>query len=152
MNWKYLFETLSDEELDKLALLRVIECSNGVIQYLYRDEEEDALSIEETRIAMNFSMTCIKKMMIPVNGEEITFAPETEEIFTEMRRLYISGAKNNNEEDYQEFLKGSKASLIACGKERIHAAREIAFDHLIDKIPPHALDWGVSYIYNFTGW
>ena len=69
-----------------------------------------------------------------------------------MRRLYISGAKNNNEEDYQEFLKGSKASLIACGKERIHAAREIAFYHLIDKIPPHALDWGVSYIYNFTGW
>ena len=51
-NWNKIFEALPDEEQDKLALLRVIETSNGVIQSLYRNGDPDALSLEETRAAM----------------------------------------------------------------------------------------------------
>jgi hypothetical protein len=29
-NWDSIFQALPDEEQDKLALLRLIECSNGV--------------------------------------------------------------------------------------------------------------------------
>jgi hypothetical protein len=29
-NWDTIFQALPDEEQDKLALLRLIECSNGV--------------------------------------------------------------------------------------------------------------------------
>ena len=51
-DWNAIFQALPDEEQDKLALLRVIECSNGVIQSLFRNGDPDALSPEETKIAM----------------------------------------------------------------------------------------------------
>ena len=65
-NWNDLFGNLPDEEKDKIALLRVIECSNGVVQHMFRANDEDALSIEETRDAMKFSMGCMKTMSIPL--------------------------------------------------------------------------------------
>ena len=45
-NWKELYENLPPEELDKIAILRVMECTNGVIQHSFRDNEEYALSVE----------------------------------------------------------------------------------------------------------
>jgi hypothetical protein len=59
-NWDTIFQALPDEEQDKLALLRLIECSNGVVQHMFRNEGEDALSLEETRTAMKFSMSAMK--------------------------------------------------------------------------------------------
>ena len=50
--WKEKFEALSEEELEKLAILRVMECTNGIIQYAHRDNASYKLSIEETRRAM----------------------------------------------------------------------------------------------------
>ena len=151
IDWDARFAELPDAEKDKIALLRVIECSNGSIQHKFRDEDEDALSVEESRDAMKFSMSAIKTMEIPLGEEVITFAPETAELFTEMRRLYISGVKQNNQADYNEFLKGSKANLLAVGKERILEARRLAFNH-IDELPPHTLEWGLAYIFSFAEW
>lgn len=151
IDWDKRFQALPDAEKDKIALLRVIECSNGCIQYKFRDEDEDALSVEETRDAMKFSMGCMKTMKIPLGEEVITFAPDTAELFTEMRRLYISGAKQNNQADYNEFLRGSKANLLAVGRERILEARQLAFNH-IDELPPHTLEWGLAYIFSFAEW
>jgi len=151
IDWKTEFEALPDVEQDKLALLRVIECTNGVIQHTYRAGEDDTLTIEEVRDAMKFSMGCMKRQEIPIGDKVVTFAPETKKLMTEMRRLYISGQKQNNQEDFNEFLKGSKANLLAIGKERILHARRLAFEHL-DVLPPHALDWGMSYIFSFAGW
>jgi len=109
-------------------------------------------SVEETRDAMKFSMGCMKRMEIPLGEEVITFfSRKPQNFFTEMRRLYISGAKQNNQADYNEFLKGSKANLLAVGKERILEARRLAFNH-IDELPPHTLDWGLAYIFSFAGW
>ena len=45
-DWNALFTSLPSDELDKVALLRMIECTNGVIQHLFRDEAEDALSVD----------------------------------------------------------------------------------------------------------
>jgi hypothetical protein len=151
IDWNKKFKTLSDEEKNKFALLRVIECTNGIIQYKFRDLDEDALNLEDTREAMKFSMGCMKRMEIQLGDEVITFAPESVELFTEMRRLYVSGAKQNNQVDFNEFLKGSKACLLALGKERILEAKRLAFNH-IDELPPHALDWGLEYIFSFVGW
>jgi hypothetical protein len=150
-NWDALFQNLSDVEKDKTALLRIIECTNGIIQHMFRSEDADALTLEETREAMKFSMKCMKTMTIPVGEETITFAPETTELFTKVRRLYISGAKNNNTEDFNEFLKASKASLLAVGKERILLGRQFAFNY-INELPPHTLEWGLSYIFSFAEW
>ena len=150
-NWNDLFGNLPDEEKDKIALLRVIECSNGVVQHMFRANDEDALSIEETRDAMKFSMGCMKTMSIPLKEQTVTFADETASIMKEVRELYISGFKNGNQEDLEEFMRASKANLNAVGKERILEARQIVFNE-VDDIPPCALDWGLGYIFSLVGW
>ena len=150
-NWNKIFEALPDEEQDKLALLRVIETSNGVIQSLYRNGDPDALSLEETRTAMKFSMSAMKTQTIPLGDEVITFAPETAEIMSKVRELYISGFKQQNQEDYEEFMVASVANLGAIGKERILKARTILFDNLYE-IPHFTLEWGLSYIYSLMDW
>ena len=150
-NWDSIFQALPDEEQDKLALLRLIECSNGVVQHMFRNEDEDALSPEETRTAMKFSMSAMKTQTIPLGDEVITFAPETAEIMREVRKLYISGFKEQNEEDYEEFMKSSVANLNAIGRDRMIRARQVLFDELYE-IPQHCLDWGLSYIFNLMNW
>ena len=37
IDWDTRFQALPDAEKDKIALLRVIECTNGIIQYKFRD-------------------------------------------------------------------------------------------------------------------
>ena len=150
-DWDTIFQALSEEELEKLALLRVIESANGCIQHSFRNGDVDALSPEETRIAMKFSMSCMKTQTIPLGDEVITFAPETAEIMKEVRELYISGFKNNNQIDYEEFMRASVANLNAIGKERIIDARQILFCSLYE-IPVHCLDWGIQYIFGLMKW
>lgn len=148
MDWFAAFSDLPASELEKLAILRVIECTNGVIQNLFREGSPDALSVDETRQAMQFSMSCIKRMTIPLGDEQITFSEPSGVLFTEIRRLYISGAKNNNPTDWAEFLRASEANLRVIGLERIEAAKRKIFYHIYD-LPPHTLDWGVDYIKGF---
>ena len=150
-DWNAIFQALPDEEQDKLALLRLIECSNGCIQHSFRNGDVDALSPEETRISMKFSMSCMKTQTIPLGDEVITFAPETAEIMREVRELYISGFKQQNSDDYEEFMVASVANLGAIGKERILKARKILFDNLYE-IPHFTLDWGLSYIFSLMDW
>ncbi len=150
-NWNKIFEKLPDEEQDKLALLRIIETSNGVIQHMFRNNDADALSPEETRAAMKFSMGCMKTQTIPLGDEVVVFALETAEIMKEVRELYISGFKQQNQEDYDEFMIASVANLGAIGKERILKARTILFNDLYD-VPVHCLDWGIQYIFGLMDW
>ena len=150
-DWNKIFEALPDEEQDKLALLRVIETSNGVIQSLFRNNDSDALSPEETRAAMKFSMSAMKNQSIQLGDEVVVFAPETAKIMSEVRELYISGFKQQNQEDYDEFMIASVANLGAIGKERILKARTILFNDLYE-IPAHCIDWGLSYIFSIMDW
>lgn len=147
-NWDELFGNLPDSEKDKIAVLRVMECTNGCIQYAYRDQKPYALSLDDTRKAMKFSMSCMKNMSIPLKEEIITFAPETEEICREVRELYIKGFKQGDDEAYEEFMNSSDACVNAIGKERIVKAREVLAQN-VDDIPPEALDWGVYYMMQF---
>lgn len=150
-DWEKLFNELPSEELDKIALLRVIECSNGVIQYAYRDGEDYALPIEDTKKAMNFSMGCMKTMSIPLKSKTITFSQQTEDLMRKMRKIYISGFKNGNSDDVDEFFVASKINLLAVGKERIMFAQKIA-NQEIEQIAPQHIQWGVDYIKRFVGW
>ena len=150
-DWNKIFEALPDEEQDKLALLRVIETSNGVIQSLFRNNDSDALSPEETRAAMKFSMSAMKNQSIQLGDEVVVFAPETAKIMSEVRELYISGFKQQNQDDYEEFMIASVANLNSIGKERILKARTILFDNLYE-IPAHCIDWGIQYIFGLMDW
>jgi hypothetical protein len=150
-DWNKIFEALPDEEQDKLALLRVIETSNGVIQHMFRNGDADALSPEETRTAMKFSMSAMKNQSIQLGDEVVVFAPETAKIMSEVRELYISGFKQQNQDDYDEFMIASVANLGAIGKERILKARTILFNDLYE-IPVHCIDWGIQYIFGLMQW
>ena len=147
-DWKTIFNSLSDSEKDKVAVLRVMECANGVMQHAYREGQIFAYSTYETRKAMKFSMSCMKNMSIPLKEETITFEPGTEELMRKVRDLYISGFKNGNDEDFEEFMIVSAACIRALGKERIVKAKDILAQNTTD-IPLQALDWGVRYINQF---
>ena len=147
-DWETLYNALPDEELDKIALLRVMECTNGIIQYAHRDNASYKLPIEETRRAMKFSMSSIKNMAIPLKNETVTFAPETEELMREARDLYSKGVKFGDDDAYAEFMKISAASARACGLDRIFKAKEILQEN-VDDIPSETLIWGVEYLTQF---
>lgn len=149
-DWKATFDKLSDDNKDKLAILRVMECSNGVIQYSFRGGDPWALSPEETRKAMQFSMGCIKRMEIPLGETTITFDEDTSEIFKEVRELYMSGAKRGNDKDYEEFMKVSIIMMNCLGKERIVRAKQILLNNLSDEqFPTDKLQWGVDYMLQY---
>ena len=48
-DWTSVFKSLPPEELDKLAVLRIVECSNGVIQHRFRDGDDDAFDREKNK-------------------------------------------------------------------------------------------------------
>ena len=145
-DWQETFEALTEEQKNKLAILRVMECSNGLIQYAYRDQANHALSIEDTRRAMKFSMGCIKKMEIPLVETTITFGDDLKEIFGEIRDLYQSG--KTNQKDFDEFMKISIIMYNVLGKERIQEAQKVLSQHITEIAPEH-LQWGANYIINF---
>ena len=147
-DWKSIFVNLPESEKDKVAILRVMECSNGVMQHAYREKQIFAFSTYETRKAMKFSMSCMKNMSIPLKEETITFEPETEKLLREVRELYISGFKRGNDEDLEEFMLVSAACIQSLGQNRIVKAKDILAQNTTD-IPPQALDWGVRYINRF---
>ena len=147
-NWKELYDALPDTEKDKIAILRVMECTNGVIQHAFRDGEEYALPVEETRKAMKFSMSCIKNMAIPLKEETITFEPETEELMRQARDLYVSGVKQGSDEDFAEFMRISEASAQACGLQRLIKARQVLEEN-VDDLPSNTLNWGLAYLMQF---
>ena len=147
-DWLELYEALPSEELDKIAVLRVMECTNGIIQYAHRDDAEYKLSIEETRKAMSFSMGSIKRMKIELTDETITFAPETEELMRQARELYVNGVKKGSDDDYAEFMEISSATAKACGLERLWNAVKILKEQQTE-IPPRCIVWGLEYLLQF---
>ena len=147
-DWNQVFDTCSADELNKLALLRIIETSNGICQYMYRDKHPDALTLEETREAMGFSMSSIKRMKIVLENVIIEFSDDTKKIMADVRELYVSGMKRNNDKDYAEFLRASLACLEACGIERLQAAKDNLFANCYS-MPPYAWDFGLNYCKNF---
>ena len=148
MNWTETFESLPDEELDKLAVLRIIETSNGICQYMYRDGDKDALSIEDTRRLMGFSMSSIKRQKIVLESETIEFSPEVKDIMVKVRDYYVQGMKMQDEEAYDEFLRASLACLIACGLDRLEAAKDKLFADCY-AAPSFVWQYGVDYCKGF---
>ena len=147
-NWTETFESLPSDELDKLAVLRLLETSNGICQFKYRDKEADALTIDETRKIMGFSMSSIKRYRIMLENETIEFGPETKEIMAKVREIYIKGMKHGDDEAYADFLVASLACLIACGLPRLEAAKNKLFADCY-AAPPYVWQWGMDYCRSF---
>jgi len=147
-NWTDTFTSLPPKELDALAVLRIIETTNGIIQFAFRDKTPDALSVEDTRKAMGFSMSSIKRMRIVLEDGTIDFADETKEIMGRVRELYLKGMKQGDDEAYEKFLDASHACLLACGFDRLFQAKSRLYNECY-AMPPQSWDWGLSYCLSF---
>ena len=144
-DWDAEFSALSPEDLDSIAVLRVLECTNGICQHRFRDGDDDALDADETRRAMKFSMGSIKRMQIVLDDGNVDFSDTAKELMGRVRELYLSGVKRNNDADFAEFMVSSVASLKACGLPRIMEAKSRLYNHCYD-LPSYTYDWGLAYI------
>ena len=149
-DWQQFFENLTEEEKYNVAALRIIECTNGCIQWAFRRKDPWALSVEETRKAMKFSMSCINSMEIPMGESTISFSEPLVEVFSEIRELYVRGAKNADAESFDEFQRISGIMVNVLGEERIRSVHE-DLKQSITEIDPDKLTWGVQYMLQFLG-
>ncbi len=148
-NWKETWAKCTDKELDALAVLRVMECTNGIIQYAYRDSLPYALSVDETRTAMKFSMSSIKNLEIPLGDVTLKFEGDLADAMREVRDLYVQGMKHNDDEAYAEFMVCSATSAQAVGLNRIQDAVAILNVHASHSFPRGTPAWGMEYLMQF---
>ena len=89
--WKDIWSSQSQEVLDATALIRVVECTNGCVQHAFRDGDERALSVEQSRECMKLSMGTIKNKVLPLpDGRTKVILPEEcHEIMKTARDLYV---------------------------------------------------------------
>lgn len=150
--WKDIWSSQSEEVLDATALIRVIECTNGCVQHAFRDGDERALSVEQSRECMKLSMGTIKNKMLPLpDGTEIALPEECHEIMNTARDLYIRGFKQGDEDAMDEFLALSKAHFQVLGRNLIDAKFRFFAEHFEDVFTPYWIMMGRMYIYDMGG-
>ena len=150
--WKDLWSMQTEEVLDATALIRVVECTNGCVQYAFRDGDERALPLEQTRECMKLSMSTIKNKVLPLpDGTEIVLPKECYEIMNTARELYISGFKKGDEEALEEFFALSKAHFEVIGREIIDEKFRFFAEHFEDLFTSYWIMMGRIYIYDMGG-
>lgn len=145
-DWDKFFQSLSDPELEGVALLRVIECTNGCIQHALREKIPQALSIEQTREAMNLSMGLMKTMEFDIGNIHYSFSPNAQDGLREIRDLYKSAFKKQDAAALEEFMSASVACASALGTQKIEWAAGVVKEHLSAVYPSHTVGWGVRYL------
>lgn len=149
--WYKIWSNCTPEELDATALIRVMECTNGCVQYGYRRGSEHALSVEQTRECMKVSMSAIKTKRLPLpNGEVIEMPPGAIPIMEEARDLYQK-MKTRDEAAYDEFFALSTAHFHVLGKEIIDEKFAFFRKHFEDVFTNYWIEAGEEYIYEAGG-
>lgn len=106
-------QKIDSEELDKLALLRVLEVTNGCTQWGFRRKDEQCLSVDQTRECMRKVIGFIqdKKIYLP-SGESICFTSSIEQLIDEGRELYQDAFKKNIADKEKEYYAYSTAQFL----------------------------------------
>ena len=148
-NWKDIWSSQSEIVLDATALIRVLECTNGCVQYAFRDGSLKALSLEQTRDCMKLSMGTMKTKILPLpDGTDFPLPKECHDIMDTARDLYIKGFKQGDNDALEEFYALSKAHFQVLGKKRI----DEKFDFLTEKyenlFTNYWISVGKQYIYS----
>ena len=148
--WKDIWCSQSQEVLDATALIRVVECTNGCIQHAFRDGDERALSVEQSRECMKLSMGTIKNKVLPLpDGRTKVILPEEcHEIMNTARDLYVRGFKQGDEEALEEFFALSKAHFQVLGRELIDEKFRFFAEHFEDVFTSYWIMMGRMYIYD----
>lgn len=132
--------------IKEVAMIRALEVTNGCTQHAYRREDKDCLSLEKTRECMKVSMASIIHQRIKFkNGDVLEFAPETKELMTNIRNLYIDAFKNNIPSQEREFYAFSTAQFLACGKENIEQGFDFVRENYQDLFTDLFIQKGIKY-------
>lgn len=145
-NWESFFSSLNEEELEGVALIRVIECANGCVQHAFRGKDPRALPIEQTREAMRYSIGLMKSLDLHIGGRSYKFSKPAEEGLREIRELYVKGFKQGDDVAMDDFYEASYACVDALGEDRLKKAVSIVKKELQETFPPHTVDWGFNYL------
>lgn len=146
--WHDIWSSQTPEVLDATALIRVVECTNGCVQHAFRDGDERALSVEQTRDCMKLSMGTIKNKVLPLpDGTEVVLPKECHGIMDEARDLYIRGFKQGDDEALDEFYALSKAHFQVLGREIIDRKFDFLTEHFEDLFTLYWIGVGRQYIY-----
>ena len=148
--WKDIWSSQSEEVLDATALIRVVECTNGCVQHAFRDGDERALSVEQSRECMKLSMGTIKNKVLPLpDGRTKVILPEEcHEIMNTARDLYVRGSKQGDEEALEEFFALSKAHFQVLGRQLIDEKFRFFAEHFEDVFTSYWIMMGRMYIYD----
>lgn len=140
-------QQIDSEELDKLALLRVLEVTNGCLQWSFRRQDEQCLSVEQTRECMRQVIGFIqnKKIVFP-SGEQLQFTPSIEALIEEGRELYQAAFKKNIAEKEKAYFAYSTAQFIVYGRHRLQAATQRVEQEFVSLFTPYYLQKGRNYI------
>lgn len=138
---------LSQEDLDKIAELRVLEVTNGCTQWAFRRQDEQSLSVEQTRKCMKMVMGFIKEkeLHFPSKGI-ITFKPEVKKFLEESRQIYLDAFKNNVAGAELKYYASSTAQFIVLGRARMEAAMELVKQDYEELFSPYYIQRGRNYI------
>lgn len=149
--WHEIWSNCSAEVLDATALIRVMECTNGCVQYGYRGGSPNALSVEQTRECMKVSMGAIKTKVLPLpTGEVIEFPADAIPLMDEARQIY-QRMKARDEDAYDEFFALSTAHFHVLGKEVIDEKFAFFRKHFEDVFTDFWISRGQEYIYSAGG-
>lgn len=137
----------SPEELDSLALLRVLEVTNGCTQWGFRRGDAEALSAERTRECMRVVIGFIKQKRIQwKDGSSVGFTPRIECLIEQGRSLYQKAFKENDAEAQCSYFAASTAQFIVYGKDRLLEAECRVSDGFMHLFGPFWLERGRRWI------
>lgn len=140
----------TEEGLDSVALIRAIECTNGCVQYAFRDEEPWALSLEQTRLCMKTSMTFIKTKKLELSdGTIIECDKSIIDALDKVRDIYIKGFKNGDEDSMMEFYAQSLAQFFVIGREKLNKKFDWVEKNLYNVFGDLFLKAGRNYVMSY---
>lgn len=140
-------QQLEPEELDKLAILRVIEVTNGCTQWAFRRQDEQALSAEQTRKCMQVVIGFMNDQQIHLpSGKTLGFSPATQQLMSDVRLLYHEAFKHNKADALQEFHAHSTAHFLIYGRHRMETAMQLVTNEFEPLFSAYFIQKGRSYI------
>ena len=140
-------QKIESKELDKLAIIRVLEVTNGCTQWGFRRKDEGCLSVEQARECMNKVIGFIKhKKIDPPNGESIHFTAPIQQLIGETRELYQDAFKKNIAGKEKEYYAYSTALFLVCGRPRLNAALKLVKQEFESMFTTYYIEKGRNYI------
>lgn len=141
-------EQIEPGELDKLAILRVLEVTNGCTQWAFRRQDPECLSVEQTRECMRIVIGYIgdKRIDPPSGAPPIQFSPEIEALIEAGKELYRNAFKNNIAGARQDYFAYSAAQFLVYGRDRVAVAERWVRQEFEPLFTGYYINKGQNYV------